>query len=57
MAGLLAQGLSPFHAATAAAYVHGAAGEIVRSELGDAGAAASDLLLAIPKAIKDLKTA
>ena len=57
VAGLLAQGLSPFHAATAAAYVHGAAGEIVRSELGDAGAAASDLLLAIPKAIKDLKTA
>ena len=55
VAGLLAQGLSAFDAAAAGAYVHGAAGELVRDELGDAGMAASDLLLAMPKAIKALR--
>ena len=54
VAGLLAQGLSAFDAAAAGAYVHGAAGELVRDELGDAGMAASDLLPAMPKAIKAL---
>ena len=55
IAGLLAQGLSTFHAAAAGAYVHAAAGELLRAELGDAGMAASDLLPAIPKAIKSLR--
>jgi len=56
VAGLLAQGLSTFHAAAAGAYLHGAAGEIVRDETGDMGAAASDLLPAIPRAIRRLRT-
>ena len=56
IAGLMAQGLSTFHAAAAGAYIHGAAAEIVRGETGDAGMAASDLLLAIPSTMKALRS-
>ena len=52
VAGLLAQGMSPFDAAGAGAFLHGAAGELVARELGDRGAVASDLLPALPQAIK-----
>jgi NAD(P)H-hydrate epimerase len=55
IAGLLAQGRPPFEAAGAAVYLHGAAGQLVRGELGDAGALASDLLPRLPLAIKQLK--
>jgi NAD(P)H-hydrate epimerase len=55
VAGFLAQGLSSFDAAAAAAYVHGVAGERLRDELGDAGAAASDLLPLVPRVLKDLR--
>ena len=55
IAGLMAQGLSPFTAAACGVYLHGAAGELVREELGDAGMVASDLLLALPRAIKKIK--
>jgi NAD(P)H-hydrate epimerase len=50
--GFLAQGLSPFDAAVAGAYVHGLAGELVRRELGGAGMVAGDLLPVLPKVIK-----
>jgi len=50
--GFLAQGLEPFAAAIAGAYIHGLAGELVREELGDAGMVAGDLLPYLPKAIK-----
>jgi len=53
--GLLAQGLAPFDAAVAGVYLHGLAAELVRSEMGDAGMVASDLLLALPEAIDLLK--
>ena len=53
--GLLAQGLSPFDAALAGVYLHGLAAEFVRSDMGDAGMVASDLLLALPEAIRLLK--
>jgi ADP-dependent NAD(P)H-hydrate dehydratase / NAD(P)H-hydrate epimerase len=55
IAGLLAQGLSPFDAAYCGVYLHSEAGEVVREELGDAGMVASDLLLVLPKVIKRLK--
>jgi len=55
IAGLLAQGLSPPAAAACGVYLHGAAGEIVKAELGDAGMVASDLLPALPAAIKRIK--
>jgi NAD(P)H-hydrate epimerase len=55
IAGLLAQGLAPFDAAALAVYLHSAAGRLVRADLGDAGALASDLLPRLPLAIKALK--
>lgn len=55
IAGLLAQGCPPFEAACAGVYLHAAAGQILRAELGDAGTIASDLLLRLPLAIKQLK--
>lgn len=55
IAGFLAQGLSPLNSAIVGVYIHGLAGEIVKSEIGDAGMLASDLLPALPKAIKRIK--
>ncbi len=55
IAGLLAQGLSLFAAATLGVYLHAQAGELVRASLGDAGMVASDLLPVLPLAIKKLK--
>ena len=52
--GLLAQGLSPLDAATCGVYLHGAAAEELRAELGDAGMIASDLLPEIPRRMKAL---
>ena len=55
IAGLLAQGASPFDAAVCGVYLHGAAGERVRVELGEAGMMAGDLLPQLPRAIKQLR--
>jgi hydroxyethylthiazole kinase-like uncharacterized protein yjeF len=48
---LRAQGLGPFEAAAAGAYLHGLAGELARRRLGPAGVAAGDLLPLVPEAI------
>ena len=53
--GLVAQGLQPFEAACCGVYLHGAAGEEVRRELGDTGMIASDLLPLLPKVIQRLR--
>jgi hydroxyethylthiazole kinase-like uncharacterized protein yjeF len=53
--GLLAQGLSTRAAALAGGYLHGTAGELVRLEIGDAGALAGDLLPRLPRALRALK--
>jgi hydroxyethylthiazole kinase-like uncharacterized protein yjeF len=55
IAGLVAQGLSLFDAASLGVYLHGKAGEAVRSRLGDAGMVAGDLLPELPLVIKQLK--
>ena len=55
IAGLLAQGLSLFDAAALGVYLHGEAGEMVKSKLGDAGMIATDLLPVLPLVIKQLK--
>ena len=52
--GFLAQGLAPYEAAVAGAYVHGLAGEMVREEKGAAGMVASDLLPMLPLAIAEI---
>ena len=53
--GLVAQGLSLFDAAAAGVYLHGEAGEMVRSRLGDTGMIASDLLPVLPNVIRQVK--
>ena len=55
IAGMLAQGLPPFDAACCGVYLHSAAGEMVRDEMGEAGMLASDLLPVLPRVIKLLK--
>jgi len=55
IAGMAAQGLKLFEAASLGVYLHGEAGEMIRNELGDAGMIASDLLKALPVTIKQLK--
>ena len=55
IAGLMAQGLTPWAAAVTGVYLHGLAGEMGRKEMGDTGLLASDLLPLLPRAIKDLK--
>ena len=55
IAGLVSQGLSLADAAALGVFLHGSAGERVRSELGDTGMVASDLLPALPHAINALR--
>jgi NAD(P)H-hydrate epimerase len=55
VAGLLAQGLSPFDAAALGVYLHGLAGEMVREGMGATGTLASDLLPVLPRAMQRLQ--
>jgi NAD(P)H-hydrate epimerase len=59
IAGLLAQGMQPFDAASAAVYLHTVAAELVAQEmhLGQTGLLASDLLVRIPRAMTKNKHA
>lgn len=54
IAGLLAQGMAPFDAAACGVYVHGLAAEELSEELGDRGLLASELLPALPRAIRTI---
>lgn len=53
IASLLGQGLSPFNSAKLGAYVHGLAGDIAKSKIGEYSMIASDILENIPYAIMD----
>jgi len=55
--GLLAQGVEPFAAASAAVHLHSRAGLRVAERLGDAGLLAGDLLPELPCAIAEVKGA
>jgi NAD(P)H-hydrate epimerase len=55
IAGLLAQGLSLFDAASLGVYLHGKAAEVVKDVLGDTGMLASDLPPVLPLVIKRLR--
>jgi NAD(P)H-hydrate epimerase len=55
IAGLLSQGMTLEDSAALGVYLHASAGELVRRELGDMGMLASDLLPALPRAIRDLR--
>lgn len=51
IAGLLAQKVTPFDAASAAVHLHTAASELVSAEIGHTGLLAADLLPKIPRAM------
>lgn len=55
ISGLAAQGISAYDAAVCGVYLHGAAADQIRRELGDTGLLASDLLPALPRTIRDIK--
>jgi NAD(P)H-hydrate epimerase len=55
IAGFIAQGAAPFDAAACAVFVHGLAAEELAEELGDRGMLASDLLPALPRAIRTVR--
>jgi NAD(P)H-hydrate epimerase len=53
--GLRAQGLAPFEAAVAGAYLHGLAGELARRDIGAAAVTAGDLVAYLPAAIRAVR--
>jgi len=55
IAGLVAQGLSLFDAASLGVYLHGATGEHIYQKIGNAGILASDLLPELPVTIKEFR--
>src|SRR5207237_2764901 len=52
IAALLGQGLEPFAAAQLGAYVHGAAGDLARDDLGEPGLIATDLIAYLPRVLR-----
>jgi NAD(P)H-hydrate epimerase len=54
IAALIGQGLSPFEAAQLGAHVHGLAGDRARDAVGEVSLIASDLLIYLPQALKQL---
>jgi NAD(P)H-hydrate epimerase len=54
---LLAQGLTPFEAATLAVFAHGAAGDTVADRQGETGLLAGDLLPELPCTLARLQAA
>ncbi len=54
IAGLVAQGLDGFNAATLGAWLHGRAAEIAAEEYGSAGVIASDLIARLPQSRHEL---
>ena len=52
LAGLLGQGLAPLEAAACAAWLHGAAGDLCASELGQYAMLPTDMLNALPRLLK-----
>ncbi len=53
--GLLAQGIAPFEAAVAGAYLHGLAGELARDNLGVTAVTAADLVGFLPLAFQEIR--
>jgi NAD(P)H-hydrate epimerase len=57
IAGLMAQGLTPYEATCCGVYLHGQAAEAVRRDRGDTGTLASDLIERLPETISQLRQA
>src|SRR3989440_2949189 len=54
VAAFLARGLVPLAAAAAAVWVHGRAGGLLASEVGESGALATDIVEALPRALREI---
>ena len=54
VAAFLARGLAPLAAACAAVWIHGRAGALLASETGESGALASDIVDALPRALREI---
>jgi NAD(P)H-hydrate epimerase len=54
VAAFLARGLAPLAAAYAAVWIHGRAGALLASDIGESGALASDLVNALPRALREI---
>ncbi len=55
LGGLLAQGLDSLTASVCAVYLHGRAADLVKPELGERGMIAGDVLVALPKALREFE--
>ena len=55
VAAFLARGLAPLAAACVAVWVHGRAGALLASEIGESGALASDIADALPRALRQIQ--
>ncbi|MFQ5676396.1 MAG: NAD(P)H-hydrate dehydratase [bacterium] len=55
IAGLIAQGMTPLDAALAGVYIHGFAGDIASSRMGERGLISRDVLESLPFALKNLQ--
>ena len=54
VAAFLARGMAPIAAATAAVWVHGRAGALLAAEIGESGALATDIVDALPRALREI---
>jgi NAD(P)H-hydrate epimerase len=54
VAAFLARGLVPLAAAAAAVWVHGRAGALLANEIGESGALASEIVDALPRALREI---
>jgi len=54
VAAFLARGLAPLAAASVAVWAHGRAGALLAAEIGESGALASDIVDALPRALREI---
>jgi len=54
VAAFVARGLAPLAAAAAAVWVHGRAGALLAAEIGESGALATDIVDAMPRALREI---
>ena len=57
IAAFVARGLAPLAAAAAAVWVHGRAGALLAGEIGESGALATDIVDALPRALREILSA
>ena len=54
IAAFVARGLSPLAAAASGVWIHGRAGALLAGEVGESGALATDIVDALPRALREI---